>query len=94
MLVLIGLSAVLLTVVIFAFQNGQAVTVRLFFWELESSLALVTVCATAAGAVLAALVGLARRLWRWNWGRSGNDAAPASPVRLAQGPMDRPDREA
>jgi uncharacterized integral membrane protein len=36
------------------------VTVRFLFWELQSSLAIVTLAATMAGVVIAALVGSGR----------------------------------
>jgi uncharacterized integral membrane protein len=69
MLSLIVLSVLLLAVVIFALQNAQAVTVRFLFWQLESSVALVAVAATAAGMLIGELFGLARRLLRWQHGR-------------------------
>jgi putative membrane protein len=69
MLVLIVLSVVLVGVTAFALQNAQTVTVRFLFWELESSLAAVILAATAAGVIIAALVGLASRLWNWKRGR-------------------------
>lgn len=80
MLVLIVLSVVLLAVTLFALQNAQAVTVRFFSWELQSSLAVVTVAATAAGVVIAALVGLASRVWRWKRGRLTTRAARSRSV--------------
>ena len=69
MLVLSILSVVLLAVTVFALQNAQAVTVRFLFWELQSSLATITIAATVAGVVIAALVGVASRLWNWKHGR-------------------------
>lgn len=74
MLFLIVLSAVLLAVVVFALQNAQVVTARFLSWELQSSLALITVGATTAGLLIAALVGLTSRVCRWNRGRSATEA--------------------
>jgi putative membrane protein len=69
MLSLIVLSVVLVMVVIFALQNPQAVTIRFLFWQLESSMAVVALAATAAGVLVAELFGLAKRLLRWKRGR-------------------------
>jgi uncharacterized integral membrane protein len=69
MLSLIVLSVLLLVVVIFALQNAQAVTVRFLFWQLESSVAVVALAATAAGVLIAELFGLTSRLLRWKRGR-------------------------
>ena len=82
MLFLVILSAVLLAVVVFALQNAQAVAVRFLFWQVQSSLAVVTIAATSAGVLIAALFGYARRLWRWKRGhgeaRAGRDQGPIS----------------
>ena len=77
MLFLIVLSAVLLTVVVFALQNAQTVTVRFLFWQVQSSLAVVTIAATAAGVVIAALFDSARRLWGWKRGHGAAVEPPA-----------------
>ena len=69
MLSLIVLSVVLVMVVIFALQNPQAVTIRFLFWQLESSMAVIVLAATAAGVLVAELFGLAKRLLRWKRGR-------------------------
>ena len=74
MLVLIVLSLLLLAVAIFALENAQAVTVRFLYWQLESSVAVVTIAATAAGVLIAGLLGLASRLRRWNRGRAATGA--------------------
>jgi len=74
MLPLIALSLLLLAVAIFALENAQAVTVRFLFWQLESSVAVVTLAATAIGVLIAGLVGLATRLRRWNRGRTATRA--------------------
>ena len=76
---LIILSAVLLLVVVFALQNSQAVTVRFLSWQVHSSLAVVTIAATAAGVLIAGLFGSASRLWRWKRGRPAKDEARSGP---------------
>ena len=76
---LIILSAVLLLVVVFALQNSQAVTVRFLSWQVQSSLAVVTIAATAAGVLIAGLFGSASRLWRWKCGRPAKDEARSGP---------------
>jgi uncharacterized integral membrane protein len=65
MLSLIVLSVVLLFIVTFALQNPQVATVRFLFWELEFSVAVLTLAATAAGVILAESFRLANRLLRW-----------------------------
>src|SRR5207237_1357642 len=80
---LIVLSAVLLVVVVFALQNSQAVTVRFLYWQVQSSLAIVIIAATAAGVLIAGLFGSARRPWRRGRGRA------ATAGRLAGGLIDR-----
>ncbi len=75
MLFLIVLSILLLTVAIFALQNAQAVTVRFLYWQLESSVAVVTLAATAAGVLIAGVFRLASRLWRWKRDRAATGAA-------------------
>jgi putative membrane protein len=81
MLFLIVLSILLLTVAIFAVQNAQAVTVRFLYWQLESSVAVVILAATAAGVLIAELFRLASRLWRWRRDRAATGAArPATPL--------------
>ena len=75
MLLLIVLSALLLAVAIFALENGQPITVRFIYWELQSSVAVVTLAATAAGMLIAGLVGVVSRLRRWKRGRAATGAA-------------------
>jgi uncharacterized integral membrane protein len=80
MLSLIVLSVLLLAVVIFALQNAQAVTVRFLFWQLQSSVAVVALAATATGVLIAGLFGLASRVLRWSRDRLVTDPArPAVP---------------
>ena len=74
MLFMIVLSVLLLAVAIFALENAQAVTVRFLYWQLQSSVAVVTLAATAAGVLIAGLVGLASRLRRWKHGRATTGA--------------------
>ena len=76
---LIILSAVLLVVVVFALQNSQAVTVRFLYWQVQSSLAIVIIAATAAGVLIAGLFGSASRLWRWKRGRAAKAEARSGP---------------
>jgi uncharacterized integral membrane protein len=75
MLLLFVLSVLLLAVAIFALGNAQAITVRFLYWELQSSVAVVTLAATASGVLIAGLVGLASRLRRWKRGRAATGAA-------------------
>ena len=93
MLLLSVLSVLLLTVAIFALENAQAVTVRFLFWQLQSSVAVVSLAATAAGVLIAGLFGLVSRLRRWNRGRAVTGAArPAtlpSETRSPAGPSSR-----
>ena len=76
---LIVLSAVLLVVVVFALQNSQAVTVRFLYWQIQSSLAIVTIAATTAGVLIAGLFGSASRLWRWKRGRAAKAETRSGP---------------
>jgi putative membrane protein len=68
MLSLIVLTVVLLFVVTFALQNPQAVTIRFLVWQLDSSLAIVVLAATAAGVLVAELFELTKRFLRWKRG--------------------------
>ena len=85
MLSLIALSVLLLVVVIFALQNAEAITVRFLFWQLQSSVAVVTLAATAGGVLIAELFRLASRLLRWTRGRPG-DGSGGAPLSAGQGP--------
>jgi len=80
MLFLIILSGLLLAVAIFALENAQAVTVRFLYWELQSSVAVITLAATAAGVLIAGLVGAVSRLRRWRRGRTVTGAPRLAPV--------------
>ncbi len=48
---------------LFALQNTTAVTVRLLFWEYQTSLVLVILGSTAIGATLASVLSMGQR-WR------------------------------
>ena len=82
MLLLIVLSVLLLAVAIFALENAQAVTVRFLYWQLQSSVAVVTLAATAAGVLIAGLIGLVTRLRRWKHGRAATGASRPAPLPL------------
>lgn len=90
MLLLIVVSVILLAVAVFALENAQGVTVRFLYWELESSVAVITLAATAAGVLIAGLVGLASRLRRWRRGRTATGALRLAPLpsapRVSAGP--------
>jgi len=73
-LLLIVLSGLLLAVAIFALENAQPVTVRFLYWQLQSSVAVVTLAATGAGVLIAGMVGWASRLRRWKRGRAATGA--------------------
>ena len=75
MLFLIVLSVLLLAIAIFALENAQAVTVRFIYWQLQSSVAVVTLAAAAAGVLIAGLIGLVIRLGRWKRGRAAMASA-------------------
>jgi uncharacterized integral membrane protein len=75
MLFLIVLSVLLLAVAIFALENAQAVTVRVLFWQFQSSVAVVTLAATAAGVLMAGLFRAVSRLRRWKNDRAATGAA-------------------
>jgi uncharacterized integral membrane protein len=80
LLFLVVLSVLLLAVAIFALENGQPITVRFIYWELQSSVAVVTLAATAAGVLIAGVVGLASRLRRWRRGRTATGAPRVAPL--------------
>ena len=91
MLLLIVLSVLLLAVAVFALENAQAVTIRFLYWELQSSVAVVTLAATAAGVLIAGLIGFVSRLRRWKRGRAATGAprlttVPSEP-RSSAGPF-------
>ena len=75
-LVFVLLTLLLLVVAIFALQNAEPATVRFLHWQIRSSVAVVTLAATAAGALIAALLSWAARLLRWSRGRVAARAAP------------------
>lgn len=64
----------LLAVAIFAFQNPDPVTVRFLAWQTSSSLAIVSLVATASGVLMAAVFSAATRVRRWHRGRTDRRA--------------------
>jgi uncharacterized integral membrane protein len=74
-IVFLASTLVLLAVAIFAFQNPDPVTIRFLAWRTSSSLAVVTVAATASGAFIACLIGFATRLRRWRRDRTAARSA-------------------
>lgn len=91
MLLLIVLRVLLLAVAIFALENAQPVAVRFLYWQLQSSVAVVTLAATAAGVLIAGLIGVVSRLRRWKRGRAATDtphlATPPLEPRSSAGPF-------
>jgi len=77
-LLLVVLSGLLLAVALFALQNSEVVTVRFWPWEFQASLAAVILGATAVGALIAGLLGLASRLRRWQRSRRAGPAGSTS----------------
>jgi uncharacterized integral membrane protein len=79
------LTLLLLAVALFALQNADPVTLRFLHWQFQSSVAVVTLGATAAGALIAGLMGVGGRLRRWQRrrptepGSSPGSALPAEP---------------
>lgn len=97
MLVFLPLTLLLLAVAVFALQNPDPVTLRFLRWQAQSSVALVALGATTAGALIAGLLALAGRLRRWQRGRgpgatAGSGHQPALPPEVPPpaGPPARP----
>lgn len=88
-LVFVLLTVLLLAVAVFALQNPDRVTLSFLAWKVETSVALLTLGATTAGALIAGLLSLASGLSRWNRRRV---AAPAVPPDISPptGPPSRP----
>jgi uncharacterized integral membrane protein len=84
----------LLAVAVFAFQNPDPVTVRFLAWQTSSSLAIVSLVATAGGIVMATLFSVATRLRRWHRSRgerqSGALSTDPSDSITTPSPPDRP----
>ena len=51
-------------IIIFALTNATAVTVQLFFWRFDTSLALIIFLSAAIGAILAVLFGASKQFSR------------------------------
>lgn len=77
------LTLLLLAVTVFALQNAQLVTVKFLAWQVEASVAVLTLAAAAAGALAAGLVGLATRLRRWRLGPAAAGTPAGPPTRPA-----------
>jgi uncharacterized integral membrane protein len=65
MLAFILLTLLLLLVAAFALQNPDVVTLHFLVWQVQTSVAILTLAATMVGAVIAGLIGLAVRFQRW-----------------------------
>jgi uncharacterized integral membrane protein len=91
------LSLLLLAVALFALQNLDVVTIRFWPWQFQASVAILVLGATAGGALIAGLLGLASRLRRWQRARAASPAGvtprePAlpPPTSPGSGPPARP----
>jgi len=94
-LLFVVLTVLLLAVALFALQNADPVTLRFWPWQVQGSIGVVTLAATATGAVIGALLGLVTRVRRWNRGRAdrrGHGAPPAPPPPPASAPPRVPTR--
>jgi uncharacterized integral membrane protein len=69
-LIFVLLTLLLLAVALFALQNADPVTLRFWPWQVQGSVGVVTLAATAMGAVIGALLGLVTRVRRWRRGRT------------------------
>lgn len=89
-LVFVLLTLLLLVVALFALQNSDHVTIRFWPWEIQASVAVVALVATATGALIAGLLGLTARLRRWSRGRAtarlAREAASRPEPRTPAGP--------
>jgi uncharacterized integral membrane protein len=83
--VFVLISLLLLVVAVFALQNADSVTVRFLHWQIQASVAVVTLGSTTVGALVAGLFGLAARLRRWQRRRT-----VAPPAREVTGPEPGP----
>lgn len=83
-LLFVLLTLLLLAVALFALQNADAVTLRFWPWQVQSSVAVLTLAATAIGALIATLLTVATRLMRWGRSRGTGPDQPGP----APGPLD------
>jgi uncharacterized integral membrane protein len=74
------LTLLLLAVAVFALQNADPVILRFLHWQFQSSVAVVTLGATAAGALIAGLIGVGGRLRRWQRRRAARPEVGAVPL--------------
>jgi uncharacterized integral membrane protein len=77
MLAFILLSLLLLAVAVFALQNPTVVTLHFLAWQVQTSVAILTLVGTMVGAMIAGLIALAARFQRWQRTRAA--AATARP---------------
>jgi uncharacterized integral membrane protein len=89
-LVFILLSLLLLAVAVFALQNPDRVTLSFAVWKVETSVAILALGATTTGALIAALLGLASRLRRWQRTRAATAAPPIAAPPLRSDPPSPP----
>jgi uncharacterized integral membrane protein len=75
------LTLLLLAVAVFALQNPAVVTLKFLAWEVQTSVAILTLAATMVGALIAGLIALAARFQRWQRTRAADatSRAPAPP---------------
>jgi uncharacterized integral membrane protein len=83
MIAFILFSLLLVAVAVFALQNPGVVPLRFLAWEVQTSVAVLTLAATTAGAVIAGLLALAGRVRRWR--RVRTPPPPAPPAGRAPG---------
>ena len=78
---LILLTLLLLAVAVFAIQNPTVVILHFLAWQVQTSVAILTLAATMVGAMIAGLIALAARFQRWQRTRAAAAAArpPAPP---------------
>jgi len=75
----IVLILVFLAVALFALQNPAVVTVRFWPWEFQTSVAVLILGATTAGALVGWTLGLAGRLLRWQRTRAAASVTAPEP---------------
>jgi uncharacterized integral membrane protein len=70
------LTLLLVLVAVFALQNPDVVTLHFLTWQLQTSVAILTLAATTVGAAIAGLIGLAARFQRWQRTRAASATSP------------------
>jgi uncharacterized integral membrane protein len=79
MIAFILLTVLLLLVAVFALGNSDAVTLKFLFWQVQTSVAVLTLAATTVGALIAWLIGLVFRFQRWQRARAASATSRATP---------------